>query len=86
MVPARPDHCVPSLHDRYHRARDYKDLLAGNFIAALPIYVGLILFLVLFFGYKIAKKTKLVDLRKADFTSDYIREADRVKMDDVSAK
>ena len=66
--------------------QDYKDVLAGNFIAALPIYVGLILFLVLFFGYKIAKKTKLVDLRKADFSTGYIREEDRVEMDDVSAK
>ena len=47
---------------------------------------GLILFLVLFFGYKIVKKTKLVDLRKADFTSDYIRDEDKVEMDDVSAK
>lgn len=66
--------------------QDYADLLAGNFLAALPIYIGLILFVVLYVGYKVVKKTKLVNLAEADFTSDYIREQDRVEMDDISVK
>lgn len=54
--------------------QDYTDIIAGNFLGALPIYIGLILFLVLYIGYKVVKKTKVVDLVNADFTTDYVRE------------
>lgn len=54
--------------------QDYVDLLAFDFLAALPIYIGLIVFLVFYVGYKIVKKTKVVDLQYADFSTDYKQE------------
>lgn len=51
--------------------QDYKDILIGNFIGALPSYIGLIVFLVFYIAYKVVKKTKLVDLAHADFSTDY---------------
>lgn len=54
--------------------QDYQDIIKGNFLGALPIYIGLIVFLVFYVGYKIVKKTKVVDLAHADFSVDYHHE------------
>ncbi|QHI73275.1 amino acid permease [Aminipila terrae] len=54
--------------------QDYQDIIKGNFLGALPIYIGLIVFLVFYVGYKVVKKTKVVDLAHADFSVDYHHE------------
>ena len=55
--------------------QDFGAIMSGHFLAALPTYIGLILFLVLYIGYKVVKKTKLVNLAEADFSGEYKEEA-----------
>jgi len=51
--------------------QDTENLIKGNFIGALPAYIGLLVFLAFYISYKIVKKTKVVDLAHADFSVDY---------------
>ncbi|MEG0662868.1 MAG: amino acid permease, partial [Anaerovoracaceae bacterium] len=44
-----------------------------DWLGLLVSYVGIPFFLILFFGYKFAKKTKLVDLKDADLSMGYAK-------------
>jgi len=44
------------------------DVLSGNWMGALSTYIGLILFFIAFFGYKIVKKTKMIPLAEVDLS------------------
>lgn len=58
--------------------QDYQDILAGNWMSAFGMYLGIFVFLAFFIPYKVIKKTKIVPLKDCDFSTDNI-----TGMDDI---